>query len=112
LRSRAQAEYVIASDLDEIIMPFGNRSIYELIQDYRWKKDSIVALVVRSSNVRFQVMGGGGNLSPLSTPRSPPWGSILEIQGYYGAMIIGANESAFPSKPVHSRGEIGRHVHD
>jgi hypothetical protein len=55
LRARRLADYVVASDLDEIVVPFANRTILDLIEDYRMGNDSIAALVIRSSNVLFKV---------------------------------------------------------
>ncbi|VDM38788.1 unnamed protein product [Toxocara canis] len=55
LRSRGHAKYVVSSDLDEIIVPFHNRSLLDLVHSLKMASPNAGAFVFLSSYAMFEV---------------------------------------------------------
>ncbi|VDK45507.1 unnamed protein product [Anisakis simplex] len=56
LRSRGQTKYVVSSDLDEIIVPFKNVSLLDLVHSLHHDSPKVAAFVFLSSYASFQVI--------------------------------------------------------
>uniref|UniRef100_A0A915APL1 Glycosyltransferase family 92 protein n=1 Tax=Parascaris univalens TaxID=6257 RepID=A0A915APL1_PARUN len=75
LRSRGKAKYVVSSDLDEIIVPFHNRSLLNLLHSFKTASPTAAAFIFLSSYAMFE-----NCWAEVKDPASISFGNFAEVK--------------------------------
>uniref|UniRef100_A0A915ASB8 Glycosyltransferase family 92 protein n=2 Tax=Parascaris univalens TaxID=6257 RepID=A0A915ASB8_PARUN len=75
LRSRGKAKYVVSSDLDEIIVPFHNRSLLSLLHSFKTASPTAAAFIFLSSYAMFE-----NCWAEVKDPASISFGNFAEVK--------------------------------